>query len=304
MKRILSIFAVLLLTTVTTSVAAALPSDNFNDNSRNTSMWNLGEMDPCNVWLDETNQRLELRSTSVAEVWHAGAAYVANGWGFLPTDNFSFRVDFHNSFTSNSIGREWWVSVVLGLCKEGSDLAATSENNVEIQAGWASEWDVNGMAFDYSYAINSPDVTDNLIPRSSTDGTLYISYDAGADALYLSSTGYWDTNGFILTGLLKGTWEGVVVSPLLGGSRNGQLAVNSGDAYLDNFIVDSGTIIVMGDMNGDRNVSFDDLATFCEHWLDSGCIPPYGCGGADLNNDTNVDFKDFAILANNWLKSI
>jgi hypothetical protein len=48
---------------LTTSVSHALPSDDFNDNSMDTSLWNLYLDSPAILWLDETNQRLELRST-------------------------------------------------------------------------------------------------------------------------------------------------------------------------------------------------------------------------------------------------
>jgi len=87
-------------------------------------------------------------------------------------------------------------------------------------------------------------VNEGQKPRSLTDGTLYISYNAAADELYLSDAGYWATNAFVaIPGLLKGEWGGGVVSPDLTGEAN--VALASGDAYLDNFVVDSGTIVLV-----------------------------------------------------------
>jgi len=57
----------------------------------------------------------------------------------------------------------------------------------------------------------------------------------------------------------------------------------------------------IADFNGDGVVDFIDLKKFCEHWLETGCIPPYGCEGTDLDNDTKVNFKDYAIFAQHWL---
>lgn len=256
MRRLITICVV----TAMTSVVYALPSDNFNDNSMDTSLWNLYEGDHNNAWLDETNERLEMRSTTSAD--DAGALYVANDWGFLPTADFSFKVDFHYSLTVHG-------SVLLGLAKDIED------NDVWLEAGYygAAEpypaffWDafVNGVIFYGEY----------IKPRSLDDGTLYISYNAATDDLYVSDIGYGAGNAWgTIPGLVQGAWDADMVIPLLGGC-SGELdgTLPSGVAYLDNFIVDSGTIVPI-----------------CEYAL-----------AGDLNNDCKVDFLDFAIMATNWL---
>ena len=63
-----------------------------------------------------------------------------------------------------------------------------------------------------------------------------------------------------------------------------------------------GLKIIYGDISGDGDVDFEDLKNFTEHWLETGCVQPYGCEGTDLDNDTDVDFSDFEIFAQNWLK--
>ncbi|MFA5252462.1 MAG: hypothetical protein WC454_07745, partial [Phycisphaerae bacterium] len=120
MRRIITIYAAAWLMVFTASAVYALPSDNFDDNSRNTSLWNLyGENDF--VWLDETNQRLELRSTAS----YPDPDYSANGWGLLPTDDFSLKVDFNHISELPQAD----FSLHLGLAIDG-------DNYVSIEAGY------------------------------------------------------------------------------------------------------------------------------------------------------------------------
>jgi hypothetical protein len=242
MKRLITTYAVVGLMVFATSVAYAPPllSDNFDDNLRDTSMWNLYENDHDNAWLNETNQRLELRSTEAAGDFVA--VYVANGWGLSPTDNFSFKADFHNSFTSG--GFDTWATVILGIGK-GSNVATIGANNAIVEAAWDRGDEYNPppySVFGYSYTIDGNESWSREA-RNSTDGTLYVSYDAGADKLYLSHTGYGEPNASdTISGLLKGKWGGDVVTPFIGGNAE-NVALGSGDAYLDNFVVESGTFV-------------------------------------------------------------
>jgi hypothetical protein len=257
MKRLITICVV----TVITSVAYALPSDNFDDNFMDTSLWHLSHGDPI-VWVDETNQRLELRSTGGVE---SGAGYFAKGWGFLPTDNFSFKVDFHFSATSGPSGLD--AAVELYLVKD-------KDNELGIEAGCAVDiWGIPHPLFYYDLTIDGIDDPGAHKERTTNDGTLYISYDATEDKIYLSYTGYWAANAWItVPNLLNGTWGGSVVFPEIDGWSEG-MVLDSGDAYLDNFVVDSGTIVPI-----------------CQYML-----------VGDLNNDCKVDFRDFALMVANWL---
>jgi len=204
-----------------TSAAYALPSDNFNDNSIDTTLWTLYEDDHSSAWLDETGGRLEFRSTASAD--DLAALYIANDWGFLPTVDFSFKVDFHYDSTASA-------SVFLGIGKD-------EENDVWLDAGYEESaifyWDalVGGSVIDANEKL-----------RSSDNGTLYISYNAATDDLYVSDSGYGAGNAWgTILDLVQGAWDADVVSPLLGGSADE--ALPSGAAYLDNFVVNSGMII-------------------------------------------------------------
>ena len=266
MKKLLLISAVSLLTIVTTSVAYALPSDDFNDNSMNTSLWSLYQ-ESSNGWLDETNGRLEVRST--ADVNGAAVIYLANGWGFSTANNFSFKADFHCIPPSGYCE----FGTMLGLCKVG-DILTMSNNNATIDASSYADEYGGGMSFFADKNTDGNHVSEGHKTRSQDDGTLYISYDANKDELYLSDTGYWAANAWVtIPGLLKGEWGSSVVIPFLGGSYTYNISLDSGDVYLDNFVVDGGTIVPI-----------------CEYVL-----------SGDLNNDCRVDFLDFAIMASNWL---
>ncbi|MCX5638888.1 MAG: lamin tail domain-containing protein, partial [Planctomycetota bacterium] len=54
----------------------------------------------------------------------------------------------------------------------------------------------------------------------------------------------------------------------------------------------------IGDLSGDRNVDFEDLAILARYWLNPNCLVP-GCE-ADLDGANGVNMVDLAILAENW----
>ena len=220
MKKLIAICVVVGMMVFATSAAYALPSDDFNNSTMDT-LWTLYEDDPDNAWLDETSGRLEFCSTASAD--DAVALYIANDWGFLPTSDFSFKVDFHYDSTASA-------SVLLGLGKD-------EENDVWLDAGYEES------AFFCWDAIAGGSIIDaNEKSRSSNDGILYISYDASEDDLYVSDSGYGAGNAWgTISDLVRGTWDADMVSPLLGGEACE--ALPSGVAYLDNFIVNSGVII-------------------------------------------------------------
>jgi hypothetical protein len=166
------------------------------------------------------------------------AVYFANGWAFLPTNDFSFKIDFHFSSTNGPQLSD--ADISLGL--------ASVYGNTDIEAGCRIK--ANGAASPYFYHyldINRLDGTyDNTVKvgRTTNDGILYISYNASEDELYLSTTGYGAGSSAWITipDLIQGQWGGAVVAPYIGGWVDG-MALGSGEAYLDNFVVESGTVV-------------------------------------------------------------
>jgi len=267
-----------IVVTVMTSVAYALPSDDFNDNSMNTSMWNLFQESP-NVWLDETNGRLEVRSTVDANEGHA--AYIANGWGFSVQGNFSFKADFHN-LTSGP--PDSFAAAGCILFKDWNDILV-------LEADYEPDNDTPSY-FHYELTIAGSTIDENNEERDSTDGTLYISYDANKDEIYLSDTGYWSAQAWVtIPGLLKGEWGSAAVMPGLSSSAQNR-ALASGDDYLDNFVVDSGTVVQMcdaltGDLNKDCIVNFNDFAIMASNWLIDCEIDPNNPACINVTEDIN-----------------
>jgi hypothetical protein len=200
----------------------------------------------------------------------AAVIYLANGWSFSTEDNFSFKADFHCISASGY----YEFGTMLGVGKCGGDPITLRNNNATIDASsYADEYE-NEMYFWCDKTTDGNHVEEGHKTRSQYDGILYISYDASKDELYLSDTGFWAANAWVtIPGLLKGEWGSAVVKPFLGGSYVYNIALASGNAYLDNFVVDSGTIVQI-----------------CEYAL-----------SGDLNNDCRVDFLDFAVMAANWL---
>jgi hypothetical protein len=206
---------------------AVLPvlADDFNDNSPG-DLWQLYAADPCNCWLEEVNQRLELRAITKAagvEAW-----YVDNDWQIDPTSSFSFRVNWHFGPVTEQAG---WV--VVGLTPDINDLNA---RHVEFQAGC----DKTGPYLWYEAVDTSRKPVSGFTGRRENDGVLYVSYDAALDELYLSSVAYgagdaWAT----IPGLLATAWKGASLRLFLGGGSTG-LQIDSGDAWLDDFVVDTG----------------------------------------------------------------
>jgi len=252
-----------------------LPSDNFDDNRRN-ALWRSYADDYSNVAVVEDANQLNLSATGQAG--NLVADYVANGWSFNVENDFRFKIDFHYS----GIGiQDGWVGT-------------TIENDngfVSISAGF----DSSGRYFYYEKVADGNTVFEQTI-RDSNDGTLYISYNASADELYLSSIGYGSINAWqTVPGLLQGQWASEPVSLAIGGGSDG-VALDPGEAYLDNFEVTAAMPIGLPpatDLNNDGFIDRDDVWVIRENWLNTG---PEG----DVNNDGTVDFKDYAELALAW----
>lgn len=213
---------------LTETVDLAAASDNFDDNNPGI-MWSLGGDDLANCYLDETNKRLELRATSKSD--DSSAYYFSNGWGIDPTLDFSLRVDFRQDL---KLGNSAWLSITLTPDADG-----TSSQRVEFGLG------SNGL---YSYywvtALNGSKSFTKNGNRSRDNGTLYVSYSASRDELYLSYTGYGAENAWVtVQGYLRNGWGARMLNIGLSGGSD-QRRVDSGQAYLDNFVVDAGNAAV------------------------------------------------------------
>jgi len=213
---------------LTGSAAASGTADDFDDNKQG-DLWRQYGDDPADCWLDEVNHRLELRTTGRTQA--TPAYYVSNGWRIDPTNDFSFKVDFYYGLYSDPMG---WLTI--GLTPDVDELA---RRHVEFSPGCSKTY-----AHVWYEAIDADRTQADFADRSSSDGVLYVSYDATADELYLSTTGYGAGHAWsVVRGLLRGSWAGRPLWLYLGGGSNG-LRIQSGEAYLDNFAVETGGLAV------------------------------------------------------------
>ncbi|MCP4454090.1 MAG: hypothetical protein GY809_21735, partial [Planctomycetes bacterium] len=205
--------------------------DDFNDNTRG-EQWTLIEDSPSDCWLDEVNQRLELRSTVASS---SSCVYAANGWKISTASDFSLRVDFHfasvtteETFLFMSFSYDTWDENII-------DFTVGSNSNSPFFRHWVSN---SGAVYQSGSTVRSVD-----------DGTLYVSYNRSVDELYLSTTGYGSENAWkTVSGLLSSEWNNEALGVTIGGLSSGH-AFSSGDVFLDNFVIESGQIHTIIDDN-------------------------------------------------------
>lgn len=211
--------------------AAATITDDFNDNSMSTA-YALIEDDPNALWLEETNQRLELRSAG-GGVSSNDAIYLTNGpvgYQLLTANDFQITIDF--SFTAFTGTGTIAADLGIGRDLDGKDSAAVAflrSSNGVIDMGLVAAWRVNDVQ------------QEGPIGYANPSGTFKIAYDSSLDRLTLGlNDGVTTTN---LDNLVKGQWSADKVWVSFGGRGEG-LTLASGNAYLDNLAVDGEYIVI------------------------------------------------------------
>ena len=225
--------------------------------------------------LREINQRLELRTSGSISDFES--FYTANGWSLDVTKDFEVKTGFHYGDTSAAEG---WTGLSIG----------DDVNYVSISAGS----DSNASYFYYEAVVDGSVVSEKE-PRTSSDGTLYISFDAAAKKFYLSHTGFGSENAYVwqASNPTHGQWAMPVYVSIGGGSS--AVVLSPGDAYLDNFEMKSAGLLdwpPANDIDGNGFIEIFDLELLCDNWL--------GSGQGDLDNSGNVDFPDLAELDLAW----
>lgn len=200
-------------------------SDDFNDD-RLADFWAISGDDLTNCMLVEQNQRLELITTATAK--GASTYCLGNGWRLDPAGDFSFKVDYHYSVRSDPAG---WI--FFGIVPDAND-----PGNRYIRAGVGCD----GQAPYLWYEVSAGSLSQlRSSGRRQDDGVLYVSYEALSDRLYLSDKGYGSENAMVtVPGVLGADWGRAPVTVFLGGGSKA-LRLTSGDAWLDNFVLDAGT---------------------------------------------------------------
>ncbi len=211
----------------TLSLGQLILRDTFNDNKM-ASMWKKWADDVNNCWVTEVNGRLEVQAK--AEARDAFSGYVAHAWRIDSSDDFSMKVKFH--IDTLAYPRSW---LSLGVTPDGDN---PRNRRISIDAQCADR------CKSFRYECKDGYITDTSVAERAVDeGTLYLSYSADSDTLYLSMSGYWaDSAWGVFEGVVKGQWSGRPLYVWAGGGSNG-LAITSGHVYLDDLEVESGTVV-------------------------------------------------------------
>jgi hypothetical protein len=153
------------------------------------------------------------------------ASYTAKGWSLDTAGDLAVKVDFHCSDVSMAKG---WAGISIG----------DDTNYVAVSAG-----SQNNASYFYYEAVVDGNVVFEQEPRTSDDGTLYISYDAALKEFYVSHTGFGSGNAYVWSAPnpTQGQW-GLPVKVSVGGGSSGA-ALDTGEAYLDNFEMAKATLL-------------------------------------------------------------
>ncbi len=225
-------------TTIDVVVGQPIVQDNFDDNKMG-KLWKTYIEDP-NCTVKETGKRLELGAK--VKLANTFAGYLADGWWIDPKTDFSMKVDIFYDLVTMPGG---WVS--FGLTPNPT---APREQYVSLGIGSANkgqtyweEWrDGMDMRWDFTSRVKS------LV-------TLYISYNAAEDILYLSDIGYGSEDAWqTIPEFIRARWGRKPLFVFLGETVDG-VTIDPGHAYLDNFMIESGTLVKVYEPNtpGDPN---------------------------------------------------
>jgi lysophospholipase L1-like esterase len=225
--------------------------------------------------LEEVDHRLELRTGGTLSDF--ASFYTANGWSFDTSEDFALKIDFHYGDVSAADG---WTGMSVG----------DDSNYVLVSVG--SDGDAS---YYYYEAVVDGNVVSEQEPRTSDDGTLYVSYNSASKKFYLSHTGFGSGNAYDwqASNPTQGQWSLPVDVVVGGGSTDA--ALGPGKAYLDNFEMQTAGLLgwpPITDIDGNGFIELDDLVEMCENWLESGA--------GDVDTDGDIDFYDFAEFGPAW----
>ena len=201
--------------------------DNFDDNSKGT-MWKVYTDNP-NIQVKEINKRIEF--TAKANETPMFAGYVADSkWPIDPNHDFALRLDLNYDLVTMEGG---WLTF------------GVTPNNTEprkqyVQFGIAcvslfqSFWREWKEGYEVRWTFED---------RRVSKSTLYISYDAASDTIYMGKTGYGPENAWeVLPDSIRGRWGRKPIYVFIGFATEGAV-VDAGHAFADNFALDTGTIV-------------------------------------------------------------
>lgn len=260
-------------------IAITVITDDFNDNIR-SAMWINNSDDLSKVWINETNNQLELNALGTGQ--EVSASYASNEWALDTTANFSTKLDYHHSVADTNDNMAY-----LKLISDPNNYAYIAIGS-----------NIDGQYCQIEVVENS-DVNElSNFPITASDGTLYIYYSSSNDRLYLSLSDYGTTsNGLYAENAVAKSWiNGKAKIEIATISNNCEIL--PGEMSFDNFTVNTGTILdwpPSTDIDQSGFIDYNDLKIISTDWLFIDTNSP-----ADITDDNNVNFADFAKFSNAW----
>ncbi len=226
--------------TFVTSGALASIADNFNDNVQGPQ-WTTVVDAVAQLNIIEQNQRLEVIANGSTNP-NNDALYLSNGpSGFLLSTASDFEIKVDYTFTNptaigaTSAGVGSALGMVFGIGRDlpnGTDSAAIGLGLVHHPTLGVQ------LAATVGYRVDDVETLVPIFPPFFTSGTLTITYNSALDNLTLEHA----SGSLLLTTLVQTLWQADEVYVSMGGRGQG-FTVASGQMYLDNFQVVTGTVL-------------------------------------------------------------
>lgn len=208
-----------------TTTGTAVVQDNFDDNKMGNLWTTFGTS--AGIKVTEANKRLEFTTPSDASETFVG--YISNKWWLDPNEDFQMKADLY--FNISDAGSGW---VTLGFTPN-----PTVPGDQFILFGIGRSIGFPNYWWEAKKGYSTPM---DFVSRTVNSVTVYISYDSWNDILYLGDAGYGEKNAWqIITDFAASYW-GRVPFYVFAAATTENLAIKSGNAYIDNVVIEKGKI--------------------------------------------------------------
>lgn len=214
-------------------------ADFFNDGRwyMDSSQWELFAVDPANrTSLVDRNNRLEWITTPGQTGAYEATRVYASKWAFDLNYDFEFNVEFHYDHIATQYPNDYG-TVGTGLCY---GIPLQSESSYFFATGASSDVDYFNnpvKKFWTAKMVPGEPIEEDNWTRTNDSGVLYAYYDSVNDELQFEA----ESGTTIYTGL-KSELGLSRLGVLFAGDSDGASLI-SGDAYLQNFQLNGGTMV-------------------------------------------------------------
>jgi hypothetical protein len=237
--------AILCSASVTTWSIAGPYDDNFDDNAT-APKWQPVIDHPASLNLIEQNQRLELISNAGTDP-NDDAIYLSNAsppFRLSTASNFEIAIDYSFTQISGTPVLGSLLGLVFGVGRYENDGYEDGTDSAAIGYLYTRTtvfgFPVTGGGIGVGHRTDDTFFDDATQPLAPTTGTFVISYDAAGDDLAFKREG--DATLFTLYDTVQAIWGASELLVSFGGRGSG-FTTQSGDAFLDNFVVRSGVVV-------------------------------------------------------------